>query len=558
MNRTVSIGLIGCLSVWLGMAGGDCDAGVNLALLPGRAAPAIIATAPGSGSAQRTFEVDLRRYPDAASIAWEFGDGGKMASLSVSGGRVVSHTYGSNGTFDVKVHLFSAPNVVDAEPARLLATGSLPVDVLGPNVAPVPAFSIEDLPTSDETPGIGKRFIASGSRDPDGSIVEFRWDFGDGGQAIGQTVDHFYTAAGLYTVRLSVKDDRDERRFIERTIFVNGVPEARFRFEIDEDDTLLVRFSGSRSNDPDGEIVRYDWDFGDGDTLIDGGVSVQHRYDAPGTFTVRLDVFDDQGVTDFVNVAVTVTSTDPFVTSVDERYGEVDTETDEIGIEGLNFNDGATVRLERGGQTINAATVLFKSTTSLGATFDLNGATLGDYDIVVVNPDTMAARLDEAFRVVTPDRVRLVTSLGDVVISLVSDAPITTANYLQYVEDQFYDGTIFHRVVPDFVVQGGGFLPGMVQPDGLRDPIQNEFSPSRSNLRGTVAMAKVGGNPDSATSQFFFNLKDNSGNLDNQNGGFTVFANVVEGLSVVDAIAAVPLDGEVPVDDVLLIRAERE
>jgi len=87
--------------------------------------------------------------------------------------------------------------------------------------------------------------------------------------------------------------------------------------------------------------------------------------------------------------------------------------------------------------------------------------------------------------------------------------------------------------------------------------IMNEFSADRSNLRGTVAMAKLGGDPDSATSQFFFNLDDNSENLDNQNGGFTVFAEVVEGLDVVDAISEVDLNGEVPVDDVLLINAER-
>lgn len=87
----------------------------------------------------------------------------------------------------------------------------------------------------------------------------------------------------------------------------------------------------------------------------------------------------------------------------------------------------------------------------------------------------------------------------------------------------------------------------------------NEFSPTRSNVRATVAMAKVGGNPDSATSQFFVNLADNSANLDNQNGGFTVFATVVEGMDVVDTIAAVAVNGnDVPLEDVLLIRAERE
>ncbi len=182
--------------------------------------------------------------------------------------------------------------------------------------------------------------------------------------------------------------------------------------------------------------------------------------------------------------------------------------------------------------------------------------------VLINRTDPSATSSDEA------GRVRLRTSLGDVVIALLKDAPATTDNFLRYVRDGFYNGTIFHRVLPGFVVQGGGFLPGLVRQTGVRDPVVNEFSPDRSNLRGTVAMAKVGGNPDSATSQFFFNLADNSSNLDNQNGGFTVFARVVEGIDVVDAMAAVATgqrqdpDGntfdDVPLEDIVLISATVE
>jgi len=143
-------------------------------------------------------------------------------------------------------------------------------------------------------------------------------------------------------------------------------------------------------------------------------------------------------------------------------------------------------------------------------------------------------------------------------------APVTVLNFLQYVEDGFYDGTIFHRVIPDFVVQGGTFLPGLVRQEPLRDPIPNEFDPSRSNVAGTVAMAKISGDPDSATSGFFFNLVDNSENLDNQNGGFTVFARVWN-MDVVNDIATVPTttkqtpDGatleNVPVEDIVIDHA---
>jgi len=166
-------------------------------------------------------------------------------------------------------------------------------------------------------------------------------------------------------------------------------------------------------------------------------------------------------------------------------------------------------------------------------------------------------------------RVALDTSMGKIVLEMLDDeAPITVENFLQYVRDGFYDGTIFHRAIQNFVVQGGGYLPGMVEQEPTRDPIVNEFSEDRSNLKHTVAMAKLGGDPDSATSQFFFNLKDNSGTLDTQNEGFTVFANIVEGMDVVDAMGLVETetwedpDGNkllnVPVEDIILISATIE
>jgi len=135
-----------------------------------------------------------------------------------------------------------------------------------------------------------------------------------------------------------------------------------------------------------------------------------------------------------------------------------------------------------------------------------------------------------------PKKVKLETSMGDIVLELSEDAaPVTVKNFLQYIEEGFYDGTIFHRVIPRFMIQGGGFTPDMKDKQ-THPPIVNEYR--LSNVRGTVAMAKIGGNPNSATSQFFINLSDNS-RLDSQNGGFTVFARVVEGMNVVDSIAAV-------------------
>ncbi|MCB9847648.1 MAG: peptidylprolyl isomerase [Phycisphaeraceae bacterium] len=135
---------------------------------------------------------------------------------------------------------------------------------------------------------------------------------------------------------------------------------------------------------------------------------------------------------------------------------------------------------------------------------------------------------------------RYTTNLGDIDIALFTqETPITVANFLNYANSGRYDNTIIHRSVTDFVIQGGGFKNQLGFRSIDRDAaIQNE--PGISNTRGTVAFAKVGNNPNSATSEWFFNLGDNSENLDNQNGGFTVFGEITNqaGLDVMDAIAA--------------------
>ncbi len=140
--------------------------------------------------------------------------------------------------------------------------------------------------------------------------------------------------------------------------------------------------------------------------------------------------------------------------------------------------------------------------------------------------------------------VRVETAVGNLSIELFEQTtPVTVANFLNYVRDGDYTGTFFHRVVPNFVVQGGGFRldsNGTAVEIPEDPPIVNEFN--ISNTRGTVAMAKLGGDPNSATNQWFVNLADNSANLDSQNGGFTVFGRVIDdGMDVVDAIAALPL-----------------
>lgn len=156
-------------------------------------------------------------------------------------------------------------------------------------------------------------------------------------------------------------------------------------------------------------------------------------------------------------------------------------------------------------------------------------------------------------------RVVMETSLGKVTIELFADkAPITVKNFLQYVDDKHYDGTIFHRVIADFMIQGGGFEPGLKEKKS-RAPIKNESTNGLLNERGTLAMARTRV-PDSATAQFFINTVDNKF-LDRVNArdnvGYAVFGKVVDGMNVVDQIRRVETDTQgghenVPVKDVII------
>jgi cyclophilin family peptidyl-prolyl cis-trans isomerase len=149
-------------------------------------------------------------------------------------------------------------------------------------------------------------------------------------------------------------------------------------------------------------------------------------------------------------------------------------------------------------------------------------------------------------------KVKLETSMGDIVIELNEEAaPITVKNFLQYVQEGFFDGTIFHRVIRNFMIQGGGFTADMAQKKP-RPPIVNEAGNGLKNDRGTIAMGQIPGNPDSATSQFFINHKNNDflNYVENRSPGYAVFGKVTEGMETVDKIAAVRIATRMGMDDV--------
>ncbi len=156
--------------------------------------------------------------------------------------------------------------------------------------------------------------------------------------------------------------------------------------------------------------------------------------------------------------------------------------------------------------------------------------------------------------------VILKTNYGDITIALdYEKAPKTAENFAQYVKDGFYDGTIFHRVIDGFMIQGGGFEPGMTQKP-TRDPIENEADNGLKNEIGTLAMARTM-DPHSASAQFFINIKDNAflnhSGKNSQGWGYAVFGKVTDGMDVVDKIKAVKTTmaaghQDVPAEDVII------
>ena len=157
--------------------------------------------------------------------------------------------------------------------------------------------------------------------------------------------------------------------------------------------------------------------------------------------------------------------------------------------------------------------------------------------------------------------ITLKTSKGDIKIKLFEkEAPITVKNFLDYIDAGFYKGTIFHRVIPGFMVQGGGFTAGMSEKQ-THDPIVNEAKNGLKNDKYTIAMARTS-DPDSATAQFFINVANNDFlNYNPGNPGYAVFGRVTKGTEVVDAIAKVRTGrrgwyDDVPLEDIVILKAE--
>ena len=222
---------------------------------------------------------------------WQFGDG------TTATGRLADHTYSATGTYPVTL------TVTDTEGETAAATRSLTVR----NTPPIAHFGVSTAgPT---TVGSSVSFDASTSSDPEGAISKYEWGFGDGSTASGPSVSHSFTEPGNATVTLAVTDSGGKSDTVTRTVRVirpNRSPTSAMRVE-PAAGSSSVAFSGRESDDPDGSVRQFVWDFGDGRSA--NGTAVTHEFNASGTYTVELLVVDDDGKTDALSRTVTVPMT---------------------------------------------------------------------------------------------------------------------------------------------------------------------------------------------------------------------------------------------------------
>jgi peptidyl-prolyl cis-trans isomerase A (cyclophilin A) len=177
---------------------------------------------------------------------------------------------------------------------------------------------------------------------------------------------------------------------------------------------------------------------------------------------------------------------------------------------------------------------------------------------------SMATSMADAQPQAKTDTIEVTTTMGTITVVLFEkEAPISTKNFLAYVDTGFFNGLIFHRVIPGFMIQGGGFLKNMTKRPPVLLPIKNEADNGLKNARGTLAMARTA-DPNSATSQFFINLVNNAAlDFNARNPGYAVFGKVVEGMDVVDKIAEVKTTTvgqleNVPVEPIIILSAKRK
>jgi PKD repeat protein len=299
VNPTHSYATDGVFTVTLTVSddGGLTDSDTTSATITfGLLAPTADPDGPYSGTVGSAVAFDGSGSSDDSAIVaydWDFGDGGTGTGVSPN------HTYATAGLFNVTLTVTDDDGLTDSAATNATI-----------EAAPLPPTADPDGPYSG-TVGTAVVFDGSGSADPDGSIVTYAWDFGDGGTGTGVSPSHTYVVAGSYAVSLTVTDDDGLSDTAATTANIAETPMeppvADPNGPYSGTPGSAVVFDGSGSVDPDGSIVAYDWDFGDGGTGT--GVSPSHTYAAAGVYTVSLTVTDDDGQTDTAATTANIAET---------------------------------------------------------------------------------------------------------------------------------------------------------------------------------------------------------------------------------------------------------
>jgi PKD repeat protein len=287
----------------------------------------------GTAGVALTFDGSGSSDPDGTivSYSWDFGDGNTGTGVSPS------HTYGANGNYTVSL------TVTDNQSATGSTTTTASIGAVNQ-----PPVSDPGGPYSG-TVNIAVTFDGSGSSDSDGKIVSYNWDFGDGNTGTGVSPSHTYSAAGTFTVSLTVTDDAGDTGTAKTTAVIglgNKPPVANPNGPYSGTVGVAVAFDGTGSSDPDGTIVSYSWDFGDGNT--GSGVSPSHTYTVQGTYNVTLTVTDNANATDSAMTTATIVpvaggKADVFLIKM-KAPKDIDIETGETKSEDIKVKgDGDTI-----------------------------------------------------------------------------------------------------------------------------------------------------------------------------------------------------------------------
>ena len=381
--------------------------------------------------------------------------------------------------------------------------------------------------------------------------------------------------AGKFTLRVTVTDEDTGEKGIGRIdVVVAGPPELSVRVDGPETAVVDTRFQAAATVENATGVLTYAWEVTSGAADLDNEdmSTVGVTPTAAGDLELKVVVTDEDtsrtasatwtvSVAESDVVTVTASSASPLLragnqvaltASIEGTFDDVQYEWSIVDGPGVLTNsNGAEATLgATAGNTIQARVTVRATRNSHTRT--------GTADVVVVSYE---AEPDGK-----PEVVIEVEDFGTIGLAMeVEAAPNTVANFLQYVDEGFYNGVLFHRVVSGFVIQSGGFLASgteLTAKEATRPPVESEAPNGLSNTRGTVAMALRGQDANSGDTQFFINLADNSASLDTGPPPFTVFAQVVRGMDVVDAIAALETATRggmenVPVENVVMTSVRR-